>query len=105
MIAPTFSEENMVSRQSDTFVCTTKVFFMPKEKSGSVLSAFEPEGQDLFFQGLEELIDLLAGGLPAEGDTEGSVDDLAGEVHGGQHMAAVALGTGGTGGNADTVLL
>ena len=67
--------------------------------------ALETEGQDLFFQGLEKHVDLLAGSLPAEGDTEGSVDDLWGEVHGGQHVAPVALGAGGTGGNADAVLL
>ena len=78
---------------------------MSKVETGSVLSALEPEGQDLFFQGLEELIDLLAGGLTAEGHPEGSVDDLAGEVHGGEHVAPVALGAGGAGGDADAVLL
>ena len=71
----------------------------------SELLALEPEGQDLFFQGFEKNVDLLPGGFPGDGDTEGSVDDLRRQVHGGEHMTAVALGAGGTGANADAVLL
>ena len=71
----------------------------------SELLALQPEGQHLFFQGFQENVDLLFGGVLAEADTECAVDDFGGQVHGGQHMAAVALGAGGTGGDADAVLL
>ena len=62
-------------------------------------------GQDIPLQDLQEGIQLLRCGVPAEGDPERTVDDLWGCVHGGEHMAAVALGTGASGGDANRSIL
>ena len=44
-------------------------------------------------------------GFPAQGNAERSIDGFGGDVHGGEDMAAVAFGAGGTGADADAVIL
>lgn len=48
---------------------------------------------------------LLPGGVPAEGNPERPVDHLRGSMHGGKNMAAVTLGAGASGGDADAGVL
>ena len=62
-------------------------------------------GNDLLPDDRNESVQLLGGGVPAQGDPEGAVQDLRRQTHGFQHMAAVPLGAGGTGGNAAAVVL
>ena len=62
-------------------------------------------GQNLLVNNTQELIQFFLGGFSADGDTERTVDKLRGNLHGLQNMAAVTLGTGGTCGYTDTVIL
>ena len=62
-------------------------------------------GEDLLPDHSEQSIQLLRGGVPAQGDPEGSVDGSRGNVHGCENVAAVTLCAGGTCADADTVIL
>ena len=62
-------------------------------------------GENFVPENGKELVQLLCGGVPAQGDPEGAVHGLFRHLHGGEHMAPVALGAGGTGGHADAVIL
>ena len=46
------------------------------------------------FNATNQPVDFLPGGLPAEGNPDGAVDNFRGQMHGGEHMAPVPLGTG-----------
>ena len=86
------------------------LFIQDRAWDGAIFVEFAKDGvsnpgenvpPDDLYQG----IDLLLGVIPAKGDPEGAVDGLPGDAHGGEHMAPVALGAGGTGGDADAGIL
>ena len=52
-----------------------------------------------------EFVDLLFGGGIGHADPNGGIDAVLRQAHGGQHVAALALGAGGTAGNVDLELL
>ena len=54
---------------------------------------------------LQQQVQFFPGGVPAEGDPEGTVHDFRGQVHGGEDVAAVTFGTGGTGADTDARVL
>ena len=62
-------------------------------------------GEQGFLNGLGQQVYILLCGLPAQRDAEGGIDGLPVNAHGAEHMAPVALGAGGTGGNADAPVL
>lgn len=62
-------------------------------------------GKNIVFDNFHQCVQFFLGGVPAEGDTEGAVNNLRGQIHGGHHMAAVTLGTGAAGADTDTGIL
>ena len=62
-------------------------------------------GEDAVIQNLKNRIQHFRGGIPAQRNPEGAVDNFRGQIHGGERMAAVALGTGGAGADTDTRIL
>ena len=62
-------------------------------------------GQNLFPDDTEQGFQFLFGGIPAQGNPEGTVDHIGIYLHGIQHMAPVTLGAGTAGGHTDAVIL
>ena len=62
-------------------------------------------GEDLLFDNGIQLLQLFGSGIPAYGYPEGAVNGFGGHLHGFQNMASVTFCAGGTGGDADAVIL
>ena len=62
-------------------------------------------GQDFLPEHVVQVLQLLLGGLPTQRDPEGAVHHRGRQPHGLENMAAVALGAGGPGADADARVL
>ena len=62
-------------------------------------------GYDLVSDNGNEQVQIFLGGILADGNPERTVDYVRRQLHGAEHMAAVSLGTGAAGADADTGIL
>ena len=77
-----------------------------KEKPSPGGEGFLPDsGKNLVFDDIVQLVQLFLLCIPAQGNPEGGIHLLGIDLHGGEHMAAVSLGAGGAGGDADVMIL
>ena len=84
-----------------TLIFTISVFYMQE-----CLCKISPHPwQNIGLDFLQKNIQFFLGGFPADGHPERAVNPFRVDLHGFQNMAAVTLGTGGPGADADARVL
>ena len=88
-------------RTEKTLIFTISVFWY----WGFLCRILSDSGQNVFPDHSHKRIQFCLSSVAAERNPEGAVNDLGIHIHGGQNMAAVALGAGATGTDANSRIL